>query len=304
MTDTHPPLHEIHQRLLNDQPVSDQEVEAFLDAVEAGRDMKTFALPESLGSGELRAVQLDGDPWFVAADIAKVLGYSHTPNMVRMLDDDEKDVHLVNTLGGPQLMTIVNVSGLFCLILSSERATAKPFRIWVTHEVLPSIARTGSYSDTDNKMGETLAQATDRRINLEAPATPAPGVMGSVMTTLLPLLLPLIPALLAALTAWLNRQAQPQTKAQPEYMAEPWFLILQAVCMEYPRVDVARSLGVSAPFLSQVLNGSGKYGRGEASTHRLAERVLRKFASLNARPAHHKQQPLPLVRKTTVTVEH
>ena len=89
------------------------------------------------------------------------------------------------------------------------------------------------------------------------------------------------------------------------YQTEPWFALLQTACQTQMRCKVAESLGVSAPLLSQVLNGSGKYGRGEASTHKLAEKVLRRFANLHPRlPQQPHQQNLPLSRKTTVTVEH
>lgn len=145
---------------------------------------------------------------------------------------------------------------------------------------------------------EQLA-AAERR-SAEAPL---PSNFGALLPTLLPLLAPVLPALMVALTAWLSRAAQPPAPTQPDYMAEPWFQVLLAVCVEHPRVDVARALGVSAPFLSQILNGSGKYGRGEASTHHLAERVRRKFINLKSRT------PMPpgdgrTARRTTVTVEH
>lgn len=61
------------------------------------------------------------------------------------------------------------------------------------------------------------------------------------------------------------------------YQNEPWFALLQTACQTQMRCKVAESLGVSAPLLSQVLNGSGKYGTGEASTAKLADRVMHTF---------------------------
>lgn len=94
----------------------------------------------------VRVIMLGDDPWWVAADIAKVLGYSEAAAMTRSLDDDEKGLHNVQTLGGDQQLTIISESGLFAAILKSRRAEAKRFRRWVTGEVLPAIRRTGSYT--------------------------------------------------------------------------------------------------------------------------------------------------------------
>jgi len=301
-------LHPTHQRLIDGDPVSHDDVQSFLADTESTASaegaLQAFPLPQELGAGELRTVLIDAEPWFVAADLAAVLGYSHTPSMVRGLDDDEKGVHSVHTPGGYQQVTIVNESGLYSLILCSRRPEARGFKRWVTHEVLPQIRVGGpSAAGQADAMHEHLGAALGGRIGLApAPAQPAAaaGVLHTLLGALLPLLLPLLPALLQAVTAWLNRQAQPAAPRLPDYMAEPWFLILQALCMEYPRADVARTLGVSAPFISQVLNGSGKYGRGEASTHKLAQRVLNRFANVgrNRLPA---DQHRP--RRTTVTVE-
>ena len=113
--------------------------------------LQTFRFEDT----RIRAGLDDGEPWFVAADVAKVLGYNHTPNMLRTLDDDEKGAHLVNTLGGPQKMTTITEAGLYQIILKREaayvkdptaRAMVSRFQRWVTHEVLPSLRKTGSYS--------------------------------------------------------------------------------------------------------------------------------------------------------------
>lgn len=93
----------------------------------------------------VRVVIIGDEPWWVASDVAKVLGYSHTPHMVRALDDDEKGVHIVDTLGGSQEMNVISESGLFAVILKSRKSEAKRFRRWVTGEVLPTLRKTGRY---------------------------------------------------------------------------------------------------------------------------------------------------------------
>ena len=104
--------------------------------------------------GSVRAfADENGEPWFVAADVAQVLGYDHTPHATRLLDDDEKVVQKVDTLGGKQDMTLLNESGLYHLVLFSKKSEAKAFRKWVTEEVLPALRKTGSYSVTKTNMG-------------------------------------------------------------------------------------------------------------------------------------------------------
>jgi hypothetical protein len=105
-------------------------------------------LPFCFGAELVRVVMIVDDPWWVAADVAKVLGYARAPDMVRNLDDDEKGVHILHTLGGQQELTIISESGVFAAVLKSRRSEAKAFRKWVTGTVLPELRRTGSYSMT------------------------------------------------------------------------------------------------------------------------------------------------------------
>jgi hypothetical protein len=93
----------------------------------------------------VRVVMIADDPWFVANDISKVLGYGQAAFMTRHLDDDEKGLHIVQTLGGAQEMNIISESGLYAAIFKSRRPEARRFRKWVTSEVLPTIRRTGKF---------------------------------------------------------------------------------------------------------------------------------------------------------------
>ena len=96
----------------------------------------------------------DDEVIFVASDIARILGYGSAKDMARNLDSDEKGTHQVPTLGGTQNMTVLTESGLYRAILNREiayvkepesRAFVKRFQRWVTHEVLPTIRKTGGY---------------------------------------------------------------------------------------------------------------------------------------------------------------
>lgn len=93
-----------------------------------------------------RILLRDGEPWFVATDVAEILGYRNAPDMARNLDDDEKGTHNVRTLGGNQAMVIISESGLYNAIFKSRRKEAKAFRRWVTGTVIPTIRRTGSFA--------------------------------------------------------------------------------------------------------------------------------------------------------------
>ena len=88
----------------------------------------------------------DGEPFFVASDIAKILGYRDAYNMTRRLDPDDKGTRPASTPGGIQELTIINESGLYTAILGSEVEGARKFKRWVTSEVLPSIRKHGMYA--------------------------------------------------------------------------------------------------------------------------------------------------------------
>lgn len=98
----------------------------------------------------VRVVMIGEEPWWVAADVAKVLGYRDSANMVRNLDDDEKGIHISDTLGGQQELNVISESGLFAAILKSRKPEAKRFRRWVTGEVLPTLRKTGRYQMHDD----------------------------------------------------------------------------------------------------------------------------------------------------------
>lgn len=103
------------------------------------------AQPFDFNGQAVRVVELDGEPWFVASDVAKILGYESSYYLTRGLDEDEKGAHIVGTPGGDQEMTIISESGLYSAILRSRVDGAKAFKRWITREVIPAIRKTGSY---------------------------------------------------------------------------------------------------------------------------------------------------------------
>lgn len=93
---------------------------------------------------QVRTVFENGEFWFVVRDITDIL--SLDASQTRRLEDDEKGLCLIQTPGGIQEMTCVNEAGLYNLVLGSRKPEAKAFKRWITHEVIPSIRKTGSYS--------------------------------------------------------------------------------------------------------------------------------------------------------------
>ena len=97
--------------------------------------------------GTIRALKVDGEPWFVAKDICDALGLNNVGQAIASLDDDEKSSITIDdgTPGNPN-KAIISEPGLYSLILRSRKPEAKAFRRWVTHEVLPSIRKHGMYA--------------------------------------------------------------------------------------------------------------------------------------------------------------
>lgn len=124
--------------------------------------------------GNVRVVQVDGEPWFVGKDVAEVLGYSDTNKAVAMhVDDEDKKLNDKTSLSfGQRGATLINESGLYALIFGSKLDKAKAFKRWVTSEVLPAIRKTGSYktpkqsSDREKAMLKN-AQARSAKLWLE-----------------------------------------------------------------------------------------------------------------------------------------
>lgn len=107
-------------------------------------ELQIFSNPQF---GQIRTVVIDGEPWFVGKDVALALGYAKARNAIaaHVDEEDKKDAPIQGPLGGEQTMTIINESGLYSLVLSSKLETARQFKRWITHEVIPTIRKTGSY---------------------------------------------------------------------------------------------------------------------------------------------------------------
>ncbi|MFP4018514.1 MAG: Bro-N domain-containing protein [Bacteroidales bacterium] len=111
--------------------------------------MNNLKIFENKEFGEVRVRQKDGEFWFVAKDICEALEISKYRDAVNRLDRDERGSLLVDTPGGAQEMTAINEPGMYSLVLRSRKPEAKKFKRWVTHDVLPQLRKTGTYSIED-----------------------------------------------------------------------------------------------------------------------------------------------------------
>jgi prophage antirepressor-like protein len=117
---------------------------------------------------DVRTVIKNKEIWFVGKDVCDVLGVSNGRDAISRLDDDEKGVGNIDTLGGKQDLVIINESGLYSLVLTSRKSEAKRFKKWVTGEVLPSIRKTGSYNSNDTKIDRLIELMMQTNSNLTA----------------------------------------------------------------------------------------------------------------------------------------
>lgn len=106
-------------------------------------------VPFAFGDNLVRVIEDEnGNPWFVAKDVCKILEIEKYRDAVNRLDEDERGSEIVDTPGGPQTMTTLSESGLYALVFRSRKPEAKIFSKWVRSEVLPAIRRTGQYTSS------------------------------------------------------------------------------------------------------------------------------------------------------------
>jgi anti-repressor protein len=124
--------------------------------------MSTDIVPFTYGNHTTRVVVIDGEPWWVALDVCQVLDIVNTSQAVARLDADcVSQTYITDAVGRERPTAIINEAGLYELILRSDKPEAKPFRKWVTGEVLPQIRKTGSYVPTPKTLQQALRDYAD-----------------------------------------------------------------------------------------------------------------------------------------------
>lgn len=121
---------------------------------------------------QVRTIIKDDEVWFVAKDVCDILNHSNHKMAVSRLDEDEVNkVYLIDSLGRQQQTTVVNEAGLYSLILTSNKSEARQFKRWITHEVIPTIRKTGGYVANDDLFVETYLKHADEQTKLLFRAT-------------------------------------------------------------------------------------------------------------------------------------
>jgi len=123
-------------------------------------------IPFEYESNQIRVVQNnDGEPWWIASDICEILGLTNTTEALRALDQDEKSTLRISE-GGPE-RNIINEPGLYSLIMRSNKPGAKKFKRWITHDVLPTIRKTGKYEIKGMSELDLIIRSAQALKNLE-----------------------------------------------------------------------------------------------------------------------------------------
>lgn len=118
--------------------------------------------------GEIREITINGEPWFIAADVCRALDLDQVTNAVRRLDDDEQALISIKGISrGNDEVRIVSESGLYSLILGSRKPEAKPFKRWITHDVIPTIRKHGAYIRDELLNDPDKLEAKAREIRAE-----------------------------------------------------------------------------------------------------------------------------------------
>ncbi|MGP0579132.1 BRO family protein [Paenibacillus peoriae] len=129
--------------------------------------MDQLAKVFSYGECEVRTVLIEGEPWFVAKDVCDAIGISQPVKAVERLDRDEvNSIHITDALGREQRTYVVNEPGLYSLILGSRKPEARTFKRWITHDVIPTIRKTGGYVANDELFIETYLPDADETTRL------------------------------------------------------------------------------------------------------------------------------------------
>lgn len=207
--------------------------------------------------GDIRTTQINGEVYFVAADVCNALEISDTSKATSRLDADEKDTTLIRTPGGNQTMVVVNEYGLYALVATSRKQEAKAFKRWIFHEVLPSIRKTGSYA---------LPRATAREEAMlnNSRARQAALLLRCAKETQIPLHKELL--LRGAANIATGQEILPAIECNRTYSA----------------TEVAKNLGISANMVGKIANRlnlkqDGVYGNWCADTTRNLKKDVQVF---------------------------
>ena len=129
--------------------------------------MENQIIPFDYQNHEVRSLLIEGEPWFVAKDVCEILDLGNPSQAISRLDEDERNTIISNEgIGNPE-KSVISESGLYSLTLGSKKPEAKPFKRWITHEVIPAIRKTGTYSTQPMTQIQMLAAQAQAMCELE-----------------------------------------------------------------------------------------------------------------------------------------
>ena len=129
--------------------------------------MSNQIIPFDYQNHEVRSLLIEGEPWFVAKDVCEILDLGNPSQAISRLDEDERNTIISNEgIGNPE-KSVISESGLYSLTLGSKKPEAKPFKRWITHEVIPAIRKTGTYSTQPMTQIQMLAAQAQMMVQLE-----------------------------------------------------------------------------------------------------------------------------------------
>lgn len=126
--------------------------------------MKNQIIPFEYGENQVRSLLINDEPWFVAKDVCDVLEIQNATQAVDRLDEDERAMFNIGRQGETN---IISESGLYSLTLGSKKSEAKPFKRWITHDVIPEIRKTGSYTVQPMSQAEIIAAQANLLVEIE-----------------------------------------------------------------------------------------------------------------------------------------
>lgn len=200
--------------------------------------MNELQVFENAQFGQIRTIQKDGQPWFVAADVCRALEHSNSRMALERLDEDEKGVSSIYTPGGRQEVSIVNEPGLYSLVLGSRKPEAKAFKRWIVHDVLPAIRKTGAYAVPGSAADAALQRAQAMLLNAKTRQ------FNAIMKAVKDKHLSPIAAEVFGITA-LEQATGHEIAYRPQ------------IEQTYSAGDIAREMGVSGALVGRVANLNG-----------------------------------------------
>lgn len=221
-------------------------------------ELQVFNNPEF---GDIRALLIENEPWWIGKEIAKALGYGNTRQaLATNVDKEDKGVHLLDTLGGKQSLTIINESGLYSLILSSKLPTAKKFKRWITSEVLPALRKTGKYEIK----AEDPEPAEQRQLTVDDYIRAA-SIIAGCRNERMPIVIALLKNSGMEIPKIEDIERSAETASDYDETGETAILINEAI-NDYgmSMTEIGKLCGLQATQISRIRTGQGKVRKSRA----------------------------------------